>query len=166
MSKNSNKSDNCHIVGVSTSLDDPDRRECEWTDTIDSTILRWGEDCQQKSHEHKSYAKINNVLHFAFALPAITLPLIAVWLDNWLTPSTTISANCLVAITSLLVAISSLCAFQKKQMLHEEHQARYHNLNTLIEKELCKHKRDRQACDVFIEKVMIKYNTLNKSSSV
>ena len=143
----------------SISLDDPDRREVLWEPRLEQLCDKWRDDCLKRSTQHDTEAKIHKRSFAVFAIPAIILPLIMSGLSNLLVDYPHVLSSGM-ALTAILTGVNTFFNHSKKQIQHFEFSAKFFRLETEIEKEMSKKKRDRLAADVFLERVSMDYNNL------
>lgn len=72
--------------------------------------------------------------------------------------------TCLMLIVGILVGINTFFNFGKQRQSHFEFAGKYAELSLEIGVELCKPKKNRIACDVFLERMSSKFNQLNNNA--
>lgn len=147
------------------SVDDNSRKEMLWSLRPEKQLLVWKTDIGKKKEKHFQTGNKNKKLFIIFGIPTITIPAVIAGL-NGVIELLPITISILMICSSIISAIASFMNFGKKSQMHFEYESKYSELETEIEVELCKHKIDRIACDVFLERIFNRYNALNSSAPV
>ena len=140
--------------------DNPYRKQLLWTTAIEEKIKEWYEKCRNNAHIHNSNAKKFKKLHFAIGIPAAIIPLTAVALNGFLGDYPFVPVACLIA-TGVLTTLQGFFNPVEKQEKHFSYDAQYNELAVEIASELIKPQHNRQEADVFLQKIMDRYNYLN-----
>lgn len=144
---------------------DREREEMLWTERPEKQLSTWKKEIDLKSKHHKKIGRRNKKLYIVNGIPAIVIPLVIAGL-NGIVDILPITISCLMIFASVISTISSFMNFGKKSQMHFEYESKYGELSLIIELELCKKKVDRIACDVFLERIFNKYNSLNNSAPI
>lgn len=156
---------NIEIEITPPSVDDNSRKEMMWSLKPEKQLLEWKTDINKMKRKHFQIGNKNKNLFIIFGIPTITIPAVIAGL-NGVIELLPITISILMICSSIISAIASFMNFGKKSQLHFEYESKYSELELEIEVELCKHKIDRIACDVFLERIFNRYNALNSSAPV
>jgi hypothetical protein len=99
------------------------------------------------------------------SMPAILIPVVASSLSNVLQPYPLAMSGAML-ITSVFTGINGFFNLGGKTQLHFEFEYAYNKLSNEIEKELCKPKRHRIACDLYMQIILSEMNRLDASAPV
>lgn len=145
------------------SKDDEHRKELLWENREEELLLKWKNEMYENSSQHRKSGKRFKKLYAIFGVPATLIPIIM----SGLTPQLEdypLAQSLLMITTGTLVGISTFFNLGKRFTQHFEYEHRYDELAREIEKELNKPKRHRLACDVYMERIYMKYSGLNASA--
>jgi hypothetical protein len=145
------------------SIDDETRKELPWELREEQLLLKWCDDCKKKSIEHDIKGKKNKVKFAIFGIPSILIPIILGGVAS-IVPCHSLLYSLGMMGSGLFSGIAMFFNFGKKEASHFEYMNKFFELANEIESELSKPKRFRIACDVYVEKIKQKYNSLNKQS--
>jgi hypothetical protein len=141
--------------------DNPNRSELLWTDKIEGVIKGWHHKCLKNANEHAECAKKQKAIFYGLSIPASIIPFVlAVLIDNlvddyaWINYVMLISAGILNIVNGYLNPGS-------KTTSHQDFEALYNELAVEITSELVKPQGNRQAADVYTQRIMDRYNNLN-----
>ena len=145
----------------STSSDTNTRVEMQWAKRIEKIIYTWNDDCIHNAAVHKKSSDINKKVFYAINIPAVVLVFIVSAM-----PSDLVNDNETIFNIILIVAgvLSTINAFLNPGEVSAQHQNFYNSYNELsveILSELAKPRAHRQEADVFLQRIMDKYNGLN-----
>ena len=146
---------------VSISVDDPSRRELLWETREEFVIGEWKERCSESSKAHGAKARKTKRWFTALSLPTIILPLVLSGFSEYLSSHPTAN-SVLLLTTASLTGLSAFLNLGKKSQLHFNSEASYADLALSIQAELCKPKRARLACDVYLERTRSQLSALDK----
>ena len=147
------------------SKDDETRKELLWETREEILLKKWKDEMYANSKQHRKNGKKFKKLYAIFGVPATLIPIVMSGLTNQL-ENYPLAQSLLMITTGTLVGISTFFNLGKKFAQHFEYEHRYDELAREIEKELQKPKRNRLACDVYMEKVYMKYCSLNARAPV
>ena len=99
------------------------------------------------------------------SLPAILIPLVASSLSTILQPYPIAMTGAMLT-TSIFTGISGFFNYGAKTQLHFEYEYNYNKLSNEIDTEMSKKKRDRIACDLYLQIVLSEMNRLDSSAPV
>ena len=143
-----------------SSQDDPNRTELLWSKKQESILIQWREDMLQRSKYHDAKAARYKKLYNLFGLPSVIIPVALSALSNILKDYELVNSLLLLA-AGVFAGVSTFLNLGKKAANHAEFENRYDQLARRIDKELAKPKKNRLACDVYFEKIELKFSSLN-----
>jgi len=149
----------------SGSKDDENRKELLWEHREEELLTKWKDELYGNSKQHRKSGKKFKKLYAIFGVPATLIPIIMSGLTNQL-EDYSLTQSLLMITTGTLVGISTFFNLGKRFAQHFEYEHRYDELAREIEKELKKPKRHRLACDVYMEKIYLKYSGLNARAPI
>jgi hypothetical protein len=152
------------VVSPSTSSDTSDnvnRQELLWTKKIESKLSEWHENCINIAKVHNAKSKKHRKVFYVLGIPAAIIPMglaaaSEILGDDW--KGIVIS---LLIFMGILNIVSGFLNPGKRAEAHLQFEALYNELAVEITSELVKPQRNRLDADVFIQKIMDKYNGLN-----
>lgn len=147
------------------SLDDENRKELLWDHREEILLTEWMSNMKESSSAHYKNGKRFKKLYAFVGVPATLIPIIMSGLTIQLEQYPTIQ-SLLMITTGTLIGISTFFNLGRKFSEHFEYEARYLELALELQKELNKPKKHRIACDVYMEKIYMKYTWLNNSAPV
>ena len=142
------------------SEDDENRKELLWENREEELMKKWGNEMKVASKMHRKSGKKFKKLYAIFGIPSTLIPIILSGLNTQL-EDYPLAQSLLMITTGTLVGISTFFNLGSRFTKHFEYEHRYGELSLAIEKELVKPKAHREACDVYMEKIFMKYNSLN-----
>jgi hypothetical protein len=147
------------------SLDDPERRELLWEKREETLLHKWQENMIEASKSHFKKAGRLKKLYRCFGLPATLIPISLSGLTGniQLDP---LAVAILLFLSGVLMGVSTFLNFGQKSQMHYDYSTQYNELSKEIEMEICKPKRNRIPCDVFLERVRLKLQYLDASAPV
>lgn len=158
----SNQKHQRHHYVLETS-DNMDREELLWTTQIENVIKGWHNNCLEFARIHKNRHKHHKKIFYAISIPSTIIPLTMAAFKQELTVdcSYNIIGTVFLVISGILNTILGILNPGKRSATHLNFEALYNELAVEITGELVKPQRHRQAADVFIQRIMDKYNSLN-----
>ena len=131
-----------------------------WTTEIEGVLLKWNSKCLANVHIHARNGLWYMRLYTLFAIPASVIPLSLASLSSVLDP------NHLVFLLGMVIsgALSTIVGVINPggfAQLHRSFEAQYSELATEITKELVKPPGYRTEADVFLQRVLDRFNYLN-----
>jgi hypothetical protein len=148
-----------------SSHDDSSRKELLWEKREEVIIEEWRQKCIKNSQSHGVKGKVMKKRYTLCSIPAILIPVVTSGLSNVLQPYPLVVSGTMI-VTSLFTGVNAFFNFGSKTEQHFQYEASYMVLANEIQKELCKPKALRTACDVYLERVMNQMNQLDKSAPV
>jgi len=140
-------------------IDDPDRKELLWEKREEKLLHKWKDDMIVKSKKHYLKSKKFKKLYLVFGCITIIIPLILSGIIDMDIHPYVISF--LMIFSGVMSGVSTFINFGKKFQSHSEFDNRYNGLALEIESELRKPKKNRIACDVFLERARLTYSNLD-----
>ena len=141
------------------SMDNPDRRELFWESREEKLLHGWKDDMIVKSKKHYLRSKKFKKLYLVFGCITIFIPLILSGIIDMDIHPYVISF--LMIFSGMVSGLSTFINFGKKFQAHSEFDNKYSGLALEIESELRKPKKNRIACDVFLERMRLTYGNLD-----
>ena len=141
------------------SKDNVHREELLWEKREEEFIATIRKSCSAASIEENAKGKKSRNFHILFSIPCMIIPVVAATL-NEITTQTSIS-SILMLSSSLCNIINGFFNFGKKTQQHFEFSTKYSELADEISTELCKPRKHRIDCDLFLQKITMKRNDIN-----
>jgi len=139
------------------SKDDSNRKELLWEKREENVLSEWHKDCMIRSKMHDKKGKQNKLKFGLFAVPTIVIPIILGGLSP-IVPCHSLSYSVGMMSAGIFSGVNAFFNFGKREQEHFEYSHKFFDLGNEIEAELCKPKRHRIACDVYLEKIKQEYN--------
>jgi hypothetical protein len=147
----------------SHSSTDTDRSEEKWDSDNTTYFTNMIRECKKKSISHGMKGRRLKNIHQISSIPLISLPIILSVLSKQLTQYELISSILLIII-GVGNIISAFLNIGQKYQVNLEYENRYDELASDIESELIKGKKYRVQFDVYLTRVRMKLNQLNKQA--
>jgi hypothetical protein len=144
----------------SGSRDDENRKELLWETREEKLLEKWKNEMYDNSKSHRKSGKKHKKLYAIIGVPAILIPIVLSGLTSQL-ENHPLAQSLLMITTGTLVGISTFFNLGKRFSQHFEYEHKYNELALELDKELSKPKSHRVACDVYMEKIFMKYCGLN-----
>ncbi len=155
-----------HILdSESRSKDDPNRKELLWEHREEDFLKKITSACEKQSKLHRIKGKLFKKLYSAFGVPSMLIPIVLSGLTDQLHDYKLVQSLLMIA-TGTLTGISTFFNFGKKYQEHFDYENKYAGLAGDISTELCKPKRHRIACDVYLERIRLLYSNLNTNAPI
>jgi hypothetical protein len=142
-----------------SSTDNADRKELLWESRQEELLKQWVNSCKIKSVQHDIHGKKNKIKFAIFAVPSILTPIILGGVSSVL-PSNSLGYSLGMMGSGIFSGIGLFFNYGKRAQLHFEYSNKFSDLATDIEVELCKPKRHRIACDVYLERTRLCFSAL------
>ena len=146
------------------SEDDQNRKELLWQKREEDLLKKWLDDMIESSKKQGLKGRRTKKLYAILGVPATLIPVIMSGLTSLNVDP--IVNSLMMVTTGTLIGISTFFNLGKKFSEHFEYESRYDELAKELEKELCKPKAFRISCDVYMERIYMKYCSLNASAPV
>lgn len=148
-----------------SSKDDPARKELLWERREEQLLLQWCKKLKEHSIAHGIKAKRTKQYYNMVSLPAILIPVVVSSLSTVLQPYP-LAMSIAMLVTSLFTGVNAFFNLGGKTQLHFEFEYAYNKLANEIDKELCKPKRHRTACDLYMQIILSEMNRLDSAAPV
>ena len=146
-----------------SSFDDVQRKELLWESREEELINKWIDDCKIRCEKHNKKSKEYKIKYASVGLPSILIPIVLGGLSP-IIQCQTLEYSLVLMTAGIFSGVGMFFNFGKKQVEHNMYANKFFKLVTEVESELAKPKKNRIACDVYIEKVKNEYNSLVLSS--
>lgn len=144
-----------------TNKRDSVRREMLWTSKIESVIGEWHESCISMAKAHGEHAKYHKKVFYSLGIPSAVIPLTIAALNDILKDEYSGITIAFLIATGIITTVNGFLNPSKMAEDHSNFQAMYGELAVEITSELVKPRTYRQDADVFIQRIMDRYNSLN-----
>ena len=134
------------------SKDDENRKELPWESREERIIQKWAKDCKRRSIYHTVKAKQTKLKYSIFGVPTILIPIVLGGVSSVI-PCHSIIYSVGMMLSGLLSATSMFFNYGKKTEEHFNYGNKFFELSNEIDSELCKPKRHRIDCSVYMEKI-------------
>ncbi len=146
-----------------SSLDDSNRQELLWETREETLLLSIQNKCDRQSDWHEKAGYSKKRLYVLFGIPTTIIPLVTASLTQ-MKGVDPLVITCLMLVVGILTGVNTFFNFGKQRQSHFEFAGKYQELSLEIGVELCKPKKNRIACDVFLERMSSKFNQLNNNA--
>ena len=143
-----------------SSKDDPNRKELLWDKREEVIFYEWVKQSKKKVVYHQNKAKSCKIKNACLSIPAILIPIISSGLSGIL-PCSSMENSILMMIVGILNCVDTFFDYGRRREKHEVFSNRYFSLINEVESELSKPKKDRVACDLYLEKIKQMFNNLH-----
>lgn len=156
-------SDETENVSLTSSVDDQNRREMPWEKNSEQLLLKWSSDSKKRSSLHNIAGKKNKIKYAVFGVPSILIPIILGGV------SPVVGCNSIVYSLGMMGAgmfsgMNLFFNYGKKEQSHFDFENKFAEFSNEIDSQLSIPKRFRIACDVYMERMKIRYNSLCSES--
>jgi hypothetical protein len=131
-----------------------------WSKEIEDVLLKWNARCLSNVHVHATNGLRYMRIYILFAIPASVIPLSLASLSAVMDPNHLLFLLGMVISGALSTVVGVINPGGHAQ-LHRSFEQQYSELATEITKELVKPQRYRTEADVFLQRVLDRYNYLN-----
>ena len=145
-----------------SSLDDENRRELLWETREETLLLSVQQKCEHAATKHERSGYRKKRLYALFGIPSTILPLITATLTQM--GEDTFVSTILMMVCGILTGVNTFFNFGRQRQCQFEFAGKYQELAMEIGVELCKPKKNRLACDVFLDRITNKFNNLNNTA--
>ena len=142
-----------------SSVDNDQRKELLWERREEDLINSWSLDCVARSVFHNEKSRENKIKFGIFGLPAVLIPIILSGISPLL-PCNSLTSSIILMFAGLFSGITMFFNFGRKQEEHNNTSNKFFELHTDISSELSKPKIYRIACDVYLEQIKNRYNSI------
>jgi hypothetical protein len=150
-------------IDFTPSIDDEGRKELLWESREEDLLLEWCTECKKRSALHDIQGKRNKVRFSIFGIPSVLMPIMLGGVSG-VVPCNSLIYSLGFMGSGLFSGVNMFFNFGKKAQLHLDYSSKFSELANDILAELCKPKRHRVACDVYLERVKMSFNALCSQS--
>jgi hypothetical protein len=155
---------NRHTSYAQETSDNHDRPELLWTTKIENVIYKWHNKCLENAEWHTLRAKYHKKIFYGLGIPAAIIPMILASLGEMLGNDWKTFITISLIITGILNIITGFLNPGKKAEAHLNFNSLYSQLAVEITSEMVKPQSYRTDADVFIQRIMDNYISLNNRS--
>ncbi len=148
-------------IKIDLSKDDESRKELLWEDREETLLNTWKDEMGVLSRKHRAAGKKYKAMYNVLGVPATLIPIVLSGVTEYIHPPV---QSFLMIIAGTLVGLSTFFNLGKRFTQHFEYEHTYDELARELEKELRKPKRHRVACDVYMERIYLKYTMHNNNA--
>jgi hypothetical protein len=148
----------------STSSEDTDRLEMPWEQREEQYLQAIQTQCRTQSTSHEAVSKTAKKQFASCSIPSIVLPIVLGAVNPYLSEEYNYINSVGMMLTGIIGGVNTFYNFGKKTTVHNEYAGRYAELAGYIQAEMCKPKKFRVQCDLFLERVNQKFNSLNSNA--
>ena len=141
-------------------MDNPHRQVMLWTVDIENVITTWYDRCRSRAKRHLVRSDRYIVLNMLLVIPSSVIPLTLVSFSTLLLQTHTVFVGGMI-VTGCLSTIMGVLNPSGRSRQHNSFATQYNELATEISTELVKPQRHRLEADVFLQRIMDKFNFLN-----
>jgi hypothetical protein len=149
---------------VQETSDNHDRPELLWTTKIENVIYGWHNKCLKNADWHAMRAKHHKKIFYGLGIPSAIIPMALAAASEMMGEDWKVFIIASLIITGILNIIAGFLNPGKKAEAHLNFNALYSQLAVEITSEMVKPQSYRQDADVFIQRIMDNYNSLNNRS--
>ena len=146
-----------------TSLD-CDRSEEKWSPRHELFLNNIKKECIERSKLHDEKSKYNLMCYRGLSIPMMILPIISAGVSEYLNEDLKYISTGLMVCSSAIGVVNTIYNFGKSSQQHNEYSGRYSDFSRDIDYTLCRRKRNRNACDVTVQKFVTIFKGLNTSA--
>lgn len=141
--------------------DNANRNELLWSTKIEDVIKGWHSRCLEFAEVHGIQSKYHKKVFYCLGIPAAIIPMSLAAASDILNDEWKVVAVFSLIVTGILNTIMGFKNPGKRAEAHLNFEALYSELAIEITSELVKPQAFRQDADVFIQRIMDRYNSLN-----
>lgn len=141
--------------------DNHDRKELLWTTKIENVLKGWHNKCLKNADWHAVRAKHHKKIFYSLGIPASIIPMALAAASEVMGDDWKIFVVVSLIVTGVLNIVAGFLNPGKKAEAHLNFNALYNELAVEITSELVKPQSYRGDADVFIQRIMDAYNSLN-----
>ena len=146
-----------------SSKDDESRKELLWETREENVLNKWKNEMSNLSEEHNVSGRYYKKLYSIINLPATIIPIVLGGVNSKL-GNYEFLQTILMILSGSLIGVSTFYNLGQLYSSHFEFENKYDTLSRELEKELQKPKRHRMACDLYMERIYLKYSSLNANA--
>ena len=148
----------------SNSSSDFSREEEKWTKKHNEFMNKICNESKSACISHNIAYKKKLYYYRVLSIPTMILPIITAGINEYINDDLKYITTCFMVLSSGCGLINTLYNFGKSSQQHNEYAGKYSELCQQIEYVLCRSKKNRQACDVSMQKYIFKLQSLNSNA--
>lgn len=145
------------------SVDSVNRKELLWEHREEVVVERWKNHCMKQSQLHGVKARLIKKQYKCLSIPAILIPVGMSSFSSYLLMHPVVTSACLMTV-SIFTGLNGFLNLGSRTQSHFNSEGLYADLALGIETEMCRPKRYRLACDVFLERTRSAISKLDLNS--
>jgi hypothetical protein len=142
---------------------DGEREPLLWESREEDVVERWRSHCIDMNKEHGKIARSTKKKYTIVSIPSILIPVIMSGFSSVLQDYPLVSSG-LMVVVSIFTGISGFLNLGAKTQQHFNAEALYGDLALKIETEMCKPKKNRMQCAIYLERIRSEVSKLDLSS--
>ena len=146
-----------------TSVDSINRKELLWETREEAVVEKWKKHCSKQSQLHGVKARQIKQQYKCLSIPAILIPVGMSSFSSYLLTHPIVTSACLMTV-SIFTGLNGFLNLGARTQAHFNSEGLYGDLALGIETEMCRPKRYRLACDVFLERTRSAISKLDLNS--
>ena len=148
----------------SNSSSDFSREEEKWTKKHNEFMNKICNESKSSCISHNIAYKKKLYYYRVLSIPTMILPIISAGINEYIDDDLKYITTCFMVLSSGCSLINTLYNFGKSSAKHNEYSGKYSDLCQEIEYTLCRSRKNRQACDVSMQKYIFKLQSLNSNA--
>jgi len=146
-----------------TNSEDIYRTEMKWDNKSEALLSKYSEECKAKSIYNDTQFRKFKKLHQSLSLPSTIVPICIAGLSDILYSNKMLLTSLMLA-SGIMSGVQATLNYGSKAQKYNSYSGLYSALEGEIEVVLYKHKRDRPAPDMFIERIYQKLSNINANA--
>ncbi len=142
------------------------RIDLPWSTNTESELQNIQKSCYQLANDHHKGMKRTKLRYTIFGLPSMLIPLVIGGTGSYIDERYDWVRSTALIVTAINSGILQFFNFGQKSSNHNETSGKYSELGDLIKLELAKPEKFRVSCDVFMERIFVKYQNINSTAPV
>jgi hypothetical protein len=151
-------------IDDSNSSEDYSRDEEKWTKKHNEFLQKLCDDSKSISIKHNIACKYKLYYYRALSTQTLILPIISAAINQYISDDLKYINTSFMVLSSGCSLVNTLYNFGKSSQQHNEYAGKYSDLCQEIEYTLCRSKKNRQACEVSMQKYIYKTQSLNSNA--
>jgi hypothetical protein len=149
------------IVKKNETSDNNDRKELLWTSNIEDVIKSWYSQCLVFANTHRIRGRYHKKVFYTLGILSACIPMTLAAIGDILDGDLKWISIVLLIITGILNIVNGYLNPGKKSERHFIFESDYSSLAVEITSELVKPQAYRQDADVYLQRILDRYNHLN-----
>lgn len=147
----------------STSSDTQNRVEMLWSKRIEKIIYIWNEKCLKNAIQNEKIARRNKSIFYLINIPSAVMVFIMSTLPSNLLENNSTIFSIILVFVGILSTVNAFLNPGESSAQHYGFSSSYNELSVEIMSEMSKPRGHRQDADVFLQRIMDRFNNLNTS---